>query len=112
MATSEIVSSASTTVKAERGRRAASILSVVCALASDVDAAIAEDDLRTEASRRLGDDEFMAAPSDGDFAFADETIVTDAAPDRAAVLVVERELSMAPLATTFFCSAADRGGSC
>jgi len=135
MATSEIVSSASTTVNADRGRRATSILSAVRTLANDEVDAIGEGDDRTDAGRKLGSDEVKTARSAGASALrpetsrfvkrlADETIVTDDAFDRAvelieleeeesgAVVGAEREPSMAPPITARFWSGAVRGGSC
>jgi hypothetical protein len=135
MATSEIVSSASTTVNAERGRRATSILSAVRTLANDEADVIGEGDDRIDAGRKLGSDDVKTARSAGASALrpetsrfvkrlADETIVTDDASDRAvelieveeeefgAVVVADREPSLTPPTTACFCSGATRGGSC
>ena len=129
MATSAIVSSASTTVNADRGRRATSILSAVRTLANDEADAIGEGDDRIDAGRKFGSDDVKTADSAGASPLrpetsrfvkrlADETIVTDDAFDRAvgpieleedvfgAVIGAEREPSIAPPTTVCFWSGA------
>jgi hypothetical protein len=134
MATSAIVSSASTTVNAERGRRATSILSAVRTLANDEADAFDEGDDRPEVARKFCSDELKTARSDRASAFpletsrfverlADDTRVTDDAFDWAvgpidlevdvfgAVVGAGREPSTVPAATSRSWSGVNRAGS-